>query len=46
MPAGKRKPRKRNGIAAALRFFKPKTVKSKKGAKAYKRKPKYPDAAE
>ena len=42
MPAAKRKPRKRNGIAAALRLFKPKIVKPKKGKKAYRRKPKHP----
>jgi len=33
-----RKLRKRNGIAAALRFFKPKIVKPKKGKKSYSRK--------
>lgn len=37
-----RRPRKRNGIAAALKFFKPKIVESRKGKKAYKRKPKHP----
>ncbi|HUY68853.1 MAG TPA: hypothetical protein VMV79_06085 [Alphaproteobacteria bacterium] len=37
-----RRPKKRNGIAAALKFFKPKAVKPKKGKKAYKRKPKHP----
>lgn len=40
------KPRKRNGIAAALKFFKPKIVKSKKGGKAYRRKPKHPPDVE
>ena len=45
-PAKKRKLRKRNGIAAALKFFKPKTVKPRKGNKAYRRKAKHPLAAE
>jgi stalled ribosome alternative rescue factor ArfA len=40
------KPRKRSGIAAALRFFKPKIVKARKGGKAYRRKPKHPPATE
>ena len=35
-------PRKRSGIAAALKFFKPKIVKAKKGSKAYRRKAKHP----
>jgi stalled ribosome alternative rescue factor ArfA len=34
-------PRKRSGIAASLKFFKPKIVKPKKGKKAYRRKPKH-----
>jgi stalled ribosome alternative rescue factor ArfA len=42
----KAKPRKRNGIAAALKFFKPKTVRSRKGTKAYRRKSKHPQRAE
>ena len=37
-PTKRRKPNKRNGIAAALKFFKPKIVKPKKGTKAYSRK--------
>ncbi|MGE3623635.1 MAG: hypothetical protein AB7H77_07185 [Bdellovibrionales bacterium] len=41
-----RTPRKRNGIAAALRFFKPKTVEPKKGAKAYRRKARFPARSE
>ena len=41
MAARKRKPGKRNGIAAALKLFKPKIVKPRKGKKAYKRKPKF-----
>lgn len=41
MPAKKPKTRKRNGIAAALKFFKPKTVRPRKGNKAYRRKPKH-----
>jgi stalled ribosome alternative rescue factor ArfA len=44
--AKKRKPVKRNGIAAALKFFTPKIVKSKKGKKAYRRKGKYASLAE
>jgi hypothetical protein len=40
------KPRRRSGIAAALRFFKPKTVKPKKGGKAYRRKTKFPPVIE
>jgi len=41
MTAKKTRPRKRNGIAAALRLFKPKIVKPRKGKKAYKRKLKF-----
>jgi stalled ribosome alternative rescue factor ArfA len=47
MPAKpSRKPRRRNGIAAALRSFKPKIVEPRKGNKAYKRKTKHPAEAE
>jgi len=46
MPAKKRRLRKRNGIAVALKSFKPKTIPPKKGAKAYRRKTKHPDPAE
>ena len=42
MTKPKRKSRKRNGIAAALKFFKPKIVKPRKGKKAYRRKSKHP----
>jgi len=42
----KPKPVKRNGIAAALRLFTPKIVRARKGAKAYRRKPKHPKAVE
>jgi stalled ribosome alternative rescue factor ArfA len=44
--ARKRKARRRNGIAAALKFFKPKTVRPKKGRASYQRKTRYPAAAE
>jgi len=40
-PSRNPRTRKRNGIAAALKFFKPKIVKAKKGIKAYKRKTKH-----
>jgi stalled ribosome alternative rescue factor ArfA len=46
VPAKKRKPRKRNGIAATLRLFKPKIVKPRKGHKAYTRKLKHPPVTE
>jgi len=42
----RRPPGKRNGIAAALKFFKPKIVKPKKGRKAYSRKSKHPPVIE
>jgi len=42
----KPKQRKRNGIAAALKFFKPKVVKPRKGKKAYRRKPRHPQPIE
>jgi hypothetical protein len=42
----KRKLRKRNGIAVALRLFKPKIVKPRKGRKSYRRKPKHPSEVE
>ncbi len=41
MPVKKRKPRKRNGIAAALPLFKPKIVRARKGSKSYQRKPRH-----
>ena len=40
------KPRKRDGIAAALKSFKPKIVQPRKGGKAYRRKLKHPKAIE
>jgi stalled ribosome alternative rescue factor ArfA len=46
MKARKSRPRKRNGIAAALRLFKPKIVKARKGKKAYRRKPRFPASGE
>jgi stalled ribosome alternative rescue factor ArfA len=46
MPVRRRKLRKRNGIAAALKFFKPKIVKPRKGNKAYRRKAKHPGTSE
>jgi hypothetical protein len=46
MAAGGRKPGKRNGIAAALKFFPPKIVKPRKGTKAYKRRSKHPPRLE
>jgi len=41
-----RRPRKRNGIAAALKSFTPKIVPPKKGMKAYRRKTRHPETPE
>jgi stalled ribosome alternative rescue factor ArfA len=42
MPDKKRKIRRRSGIAAALKFFKPKIVRPRKGRASYRRKTKHP----
>jgi len=46
MRKAKRRSRRRNGIAAALKSFKPKIVGPKKGRKAYRRNEKHPKALE
>jgi stalled ribosome alternative rescue factor ArfA len=46
MPGKTRKIRRRSGIAAALKFFKPKVVRAKKGRASYRRKAKHSPPAE